>query len=84
MSIKAADNDAYRISWPADRKITLVMQIKEPMKQATGGIKLESRIIFRIPINTRNAQISKTIGSVDVADCTDNENLVILRNACAF
>lgn len=32
MSKKAAENDGYRINWPADRKITLFMQIKEPMK----------------------------------------------------
>lgn len=62
MSIKAADNAGYRITWPADRKITLVMQTKEPMKQATGRIKLESRIIFRIPTNTRNAQTSRSLG----------------------
>ena len=62
MSKKAADNDGYRINWPADRKITLVMQTKEPMKQATGHIKLESCILFRIPTNTNNAQTSTPLG----------------------
>ena len=62
MSIKAADNEGYRISWPADRKITLIMQTKEPMKQATGFIKVESCIMFRIPTWTKTAQTSRPLG----------------------
>ena len=83
MSIKAADNEGYRISWPADRKITLTMQTKDKRANETDNRPDQTGKLHNVSYTNMDENCSnlKTIGSLAVADCTDNADLVILRNA---